>query len=54
MAFVAARAAPHKKVRAVAFVDQMPMSPSGKILRRELIDRDRAAASSDAQRSGHE
>ena len=36
MAFVAERVAPHEKVRAVDFIDQVPKSTSGKILRREL------------------
>ena len=36
MSFVAARVAPHKKVRAVEFIDEIPKSPSGKILRRVL------------------
>jgi len=43
VAFVADRVAPHKKVRAVEFVDQIPKSPSGKILRRVLKDRERSA-----------
>jgi len=36
MDFVAARVAPHKKVRAVAFLDVVPKSASGKILRKDL------------------
>ncbi len=36
MAFVAAKVAPHKKVRAVQFVEQIPKSASGKILRKNL------------------
>lgn len=36
--FVADRVAPHKKVRAVEFIDTIPKSASGKILRRELRD----------------
>ncbi|RHY52915.1 hypothetical protein DYB34_009517 [Aphanomyces astaci] len=36
MAYVAASVAPFKKVRQVEFVDAIPKSPSGKILRREL------------------
>jgi len=36
MAFVAAKVAPYKKVRAVEFIDAIPKSPSGKILRRLL------------------
>jgi len=43
MAYVADRVAPHKKVRLVEFIDAIPKVPSGKILRRELRDRDRAA-----------
>jgi len=34
--------APYKKVRAVEFIDQIPKSPTGKILRRVLKDRVRA------------
>ena len=38
--FVAARVAPHKKLRGgVEFIDQIPKSPSGKILRRFLRSR---------------
>jgi acyl-CoA synthetase (AMP-forming)/AMP-acid ligase II len=40
--FVAARVAPYKKVRRVEFVAQIPKSPSGKILRRLLVERERA------------
>jgi len=46
MDYVASRVAPHKKVRAVEFVDHVPKSLSGKILRRMLIERDRQAAGS--------
>ena len=38
MAFVAARVAPFKKIRRLAFIDAIPKSPSGKILRRVLRD----------------
>jgi acyl-CoA synthetase (AMP-forming)/AMP-acid ligase II len=41
MAFVAERVSPYKKVREVEFVDAIPKSPSGKILRRLLRDRER-------------
>jgi acyl-CoA synthetase (AMP-forming)/AMP-acid ligase II len=41
IAFVAARVSPHKKVRRVEFVEQIPKSPSGKILRRVLVARGR-------------
>jgi acyl-CoA synthetase (AMP-forming)/AMP-acid ligase II len=43
MAFVAERVAPFKKLRYLDVVDQIPKSPSGKILRRLLVDRERAA-----------
>jgi acyl-CoA synthetase (AMP-forming)/AMP-acid ligase II len=43
MAFVAVRVAPYKKVRRLEFVEQIPKSPSGKILRRVLVERERAA-----------
>ncbi len=43
MAFVAGRVAPHKKVRQVEFIDQIPKALSGKILRRVLAERERAA-----------
>jgi acyl-CoA synthetase (AMP-forming)/AMP-acid ligase II len=41
--FVAGQVAPYKKVRRLAIVDAIPKSPSGKILRRVLIDQERAA-----------
>jgi acyl-coenzyme A synthetase/AMP-(fatty) acid ligase len=43
MAYVAARVAPHEKIRRVEFVTEIPRSPSGKILRRQLVARDQAA-----------
>jgi acyl-CoA synthetase (AMP-forming)/AMP-acid ligase II len=42
--FVADHVAPYKKVRAVEIVDEIPKAPSGKILRRVLIARERTAA----------
>jgi acyl-CoA synthetase (AMP-forming)/AMP-acid ligase II len=42
--FVADHVAPYKKVRAVEIIDEIPKAPSGKILRRVLIDRERTAA----------
>ena len=36
MSFVAEHVAPHKKVRQVAFIDTIPKSSSGKILRKDL------------------
>jgi acyl-CoA synthetase (AMP-forming)/AMP-acid ligase II len=44
MGFVAERVAPHKRVRRLEFVDEIPKAASGKILRRVLIERDRQAA----------
>jgi acyl-CoA synthetase (AMP-forming)/AMP-acid ligase II len=41
MDFVAARVAPHKKIRSVEFIDQIPKSASGKILRRVLVQAER-------------
>ena len=42
MDYIAGEVAPFKKLRFVEFIDQIPKSPSGKILRRILIQRDRA------------
>jgi len=41
MSWVAQRVAPHKKIRQLEFIDQIPKSASGKILRRVLMDRGR-------------
>jgi acyl-CoA synthetase (AMP-forming)/AMP-acid ligase II len=43
MAFVAERVAPFKKLRSLDVIEQIPKSASGKILRRLLVDRERAA-----------
>jgi acyl-CoA synthetase (AMP-forming)/AMP-acid ligase II len=43
MAFVAERVAPYKKIRQVEFIDQIPKTPIGKIERRSLKERHRAA-----------
>ncbi|MFD7322047.1 4-coumarate--CoA ligase family protein [Streptomyces sp. NPDC059875] len=40
MAYVAGQVAPYKKIRRVEFVDGVPRAASGKILRRELRDRE--------------
>jgi acyl-CoA synthetase (AMP-forming)/AMP-acid ligase II len=42
LAYVAERVAPYKKLRAVEVIDVIPRSPSGKILRRVLKERERA------------
>jgi acyl-coenzyme A synthetase/AMP-(fatty) acid ligase len=42
MRFVEERVAPYKKVREIEFVEAIPKTPSGKILRRELIEQERA------------
>ena len=44
LAYVAERVAPYKKVRALEVVDAIPKSPSGKILRRVLVERERQRA----------
>jgi len=43
MNHVAAHVAPHKKIREVEFIDAIPKVSSGKILRRELRNRDKAS-----------
>nr|WP_271209045.1 AMP-binding protein [Rhodococcus wratislaviensis]GLK33490.1 4-coumarate--CoA ligase [Rhodococcus wratislaviensis] len=44
IAFVAARVAPHKKIRIVEFIDEIPKSAGGKILRKELRARETSRA----------
>ena len=44
IAYVAERVAPHKRIRRVEFIDEIPKALSGKILRRVLMDRDRVAS----------
>jgi acyl-CoA synthetase (AMP-forming)/AMP-acid ligase II len=41
LAWVAERVEPHKRIRAVRFADAIPRTPSGKLLRRQLLDQDR-------------
>jgi acyl-CoA synthetase (AMP-forming)/AMP-acid ligase II len=43
IAWVAERVAPHKQIRAVRLASQIPRTPSGKILRRVLIEEDQGA-----------
>jgi len=45
MAFVAERVAPHKRIRHLEFIEQIPKSPSGKILRRMLVQMEKERAS---------
>ncbi len=40
--FVAERVAPHKRIRYLEFAEKIPKSPSGKILRRVLVEMERA------------
>ena len=42
MTYVADRVARYKRLRQIEVIDQIPRSPSGKILRRVLVERDRA------------
>jgi acyl-CoA synthetase (AMP-forming)/AMP-acid ligase II len=44
MAFVEQHVAHYKRLRHVEFVDAIPKSPSGKILRRVLVDQERERA----------
>ncbi|XP_047981707.1 4-coumarate--CoA ligase-like 9 [Salvia hispanica] len=46
MELIAKQVAPYKKIRRVAFVDAIPKSPAGKILRRELVRLALSASSS--------
>ncbi|MEE8330930.1 MAG: 4-coumarate--CoA ligase family protein [Acidimicrobiia bacterium] len=46
MDWVADRVAPHKKIRRLEIVDEIPKSASGKILRRILVEKERAATGS--------
>ena len=48
ISYVAERVSPPRRVRAVAFVDEIPRSPAGKILRRILADRERGAVRRDS------
>ncbi|MDX6667180.1 MAG: hypothetical protein QOK04_560 [Solirubrobacteraceae bacterium] len=44
MSWVNEQVAPQKRIRLVELVDEIPKSPSGKILRRVLVERERAAS----------
>lgn len=41
LAYVAGEVSPHKKIRLIEIVEEIPKSASGKILRRVLVDRER-------------
>ncbi len=41
MPHVAAQVSPQKRARRVEFIDAIPKAPSGKILRRQLVERER-------------
>jgi acyl-CoA synthetase (AMP-forming)/AMP-acid ligase II len=43
--FIAPRVAHYKRIRHVEFIEAIPKSPSGKILRRVLVARERARQS---------
>jgi acyl-CoA synthetase (AMP-forming)/AMP-acid ligase II len=47
MDFVAQHVAPHKKIRMLEFIDKIPKSASGKILRRVLVQKERERKSID-------
>jgi acyl-CoA synthetase (AMP-forming)/AMP-acid ligase II len=49
-AYVADRVARHKRIRRIEAVEEIPRSPSGKILRRVLVELDREAAASGSGR----
>ena len=53
MTYVTGRVAPHKKIRQVEFIEQIPKSASGKILRRVLIERERATTAEEYGRAEH-
>ena len=52
MSYVAGRVAPHEKIRRFNFVTDIPKSPSGKILRRLLAEREQVPLAGRAQMAG--
>jgi acyl-CoA synthetase (AMP-forming)/AMP-acid ligase II len=46
MAWIAERVAPHKRIRQLEFIEQIPKSASGKILRRLLVDMEKQRGTS--------
>ena len=51
MDFVARRVAPHKRIRRLEVIEQIPRAPTGKILRRVLVERERSRSSPPGQNS---
>ena len=49
-AYVADRVARHKRIRRIEAVEEIPRSPSGKILRRVLVEKEREAAAAGSGR----
>ena len=43
MTWASEQVAPHKKIRKLDIVDEIPKSASGKILRRVLVEQERAS-----------
>jgi acyl-CoA synthetase (AMP-forming)/AMP-acid ligase II len=43
MSYIAERVAPYKKIRVIEFVEEIPKSASGKILRRVLVEKERSS-----------
>jgi acyl-CoA synthetase (AMP-forming)/AMP-acid ligase II len=52
MSYVAGRVAPHEKIRRLRFVTDIPRSPSGKILRRLLAEREQVPVPGRSQLAG--
>ena len=52
MAYMAEKVAPHKKIRFVEFIDAVPKSAAGKILRKDLKARDAEWTGAVTARSG--
>lgn len=53
MTWVTGQVAPYKRIRQVEFVDQIPKSSSGKILRRVLVEQERARVAAATSAASH-